>query len=1078
MEQEVETIQHFIRETEERLALKLKQREQNAKENITYPDESVFVTLDSSIKKNSTFVRKIKNMTESQRDQLIKDINNLNLTKFISEIASSIVEAKLKLSDVPTVIDICSRLHQRYPQFSKQLLNQWIKYFPSVKKQTTHDSNNTSNIPLQSTSGCMLYMSTSTSPINNSSASNHNSFNSAVASTGSSCNQPSDTIFNPSKMRIDLRLFAELISSGIFNPKDSLNVLGNLLTYLTIHDKNSYQNASAILSFCRSCGDDYAGLVSSKMRLLAEKHGCNIPRSDFLPAEKQRALRSCLKEYYNIFCNHTINLHEELNQLDLQNKRVITTKGELSRERKERFEAKQIECQKSYNIVLQLSDILDESLPSLPVLDSCKDDANEEDPASTELFHTGSDPNLLSIWEDDDARNFYENLLDLKLIFPHLVNKISSSSFKETGSSKDATYKDEKNQKESQSVQTTTDLHSPENNGQIEVNMDTVEERKQLSSPNDTQKICGKSSNDLNEETASDSNEDDDTKSEPGDRSPIDSETLDRFEEEDQTLMDYADEETNDIHMKPTINVSGDAIENSTVSSDTANAACAQYLISSSDQKGRMTSESYFSKLANCVNRDMIDKAAVDFVRYFNTKFGRKKLVKTLFSVQRTRLDLLPFYSRLIATIHPVVSSMASELVVMLKQDFRMLFRKKDQINIESKVKNVRFIGELVKFGLFSKQEALTCLKILLSDFTHHHIEMCCNLLETCGRLLYRSQESHYKIKLLLEQMMRKKLLLSVDSKYITMIENAYYFSKPPEVVAQNVEIPPMQAYIKYLLYDCLSRSTIDKVLTQLRKLDWQDPEIAKFAIKCLIEVYNVKFYNIRYVAALLAAFNRYNNWVSTLVIDGVVEDILLMMEINQANYNQRRIPMIRFLGELYNYKLSESSLIFKILYSLITYGIYYPQPGSSLLQIQLSELDPPDNLFRIKLICDLLESCGQYLSSGQEKRKLDCYLLFFQRYFWCKRYIYTLHPYCMAMSDNQFPVSTEYLFKDTITTIRPKFNFATSYAQADKHVQSLIDEMTIIQKADGATVGNLSSSTTTSNMIFTTITSIASNQN
>ena len=40
--------------------------------------------------------------------------------------------------------------------------------------------------------------------------------------------------------------------------------------------------------------------------------------------------------------------------------------------------------------------------------------------------------------------------------------------------------------------------------------------------------------------------------------------------------------------------------------------------------------------------------------------------------------------------------------------------RKKDQINIESKLKTMRFIGELVKFKIFPKTDALHCLKVSL----------------------------------------------------------------------------------------------------------------------------------------------------------------------------------------------------------------------------------------------------------------------------------------------------------------------------------------------------------------------------
>ena len=58
---------------------------------------------------------------------------------------------------------------------------------------------------------------------------------------------------------------------------------------------------------------------------------------------------------------------------------------------------------------------------------------------------------------------------------------------------------------------------------------------------------------------------------------------------------------------------------------------------------------------------------------------------------------------------------------------------------------------------------------------------MTCHLLEICGRYLYRSHESHLRAKILLDQMMRKKALLPFDSRYITTIENAYYFANPPE---------------------------------------------------------------------------------------------------------------------------------------------------------------------------------------------------------------------------------------------------------------------------------------------------------
>ncbi len=90
-------------------------------------------------------------------------------------------------------------------------------------------------------------------------------------------------------------------------------------------------------------------------------------------------------------------------------------------------------------------------------------------------------------------------------------------------------------------------------------------------------------------------------------------------------------------------------------------------------------------------------------------------------------------------------------------------------------MKIARFIGELTKFGLYARAEALHCFKLLLFNFAHHYIEMACNFIETCGRYLLHHVDSHQRTKVYLEQMMRKKSMLASDSRYIPMIENAYY---------------------------------------------------------------------------------------------------------------------------------------------------------------------------------------------------------------------------------------------------------------------------------------------------------------
>ena len=45
-------------------------------------------------------------------------------------------------------------------------------------------------------------------------------------------------------------------------------------------------------------------------------------------------------------------------------------------------------------------------------------------------------------------------------------------------------------------------------------------------------------------------------------------------------------------------------------------------------------------------------------------------------------------------------------------------------------------------------------------------------------------------------------------------------------------------------------------------------------------------------------------------------------MQVNHPKYNQRRVSCVKYLGELYNYRMLESAVVFKTLYSFITFGV------------------------------------------------------------------------------------------------------------------------------------------------------------
>lgn len=158
--QERAELQKYIEEMTEKLKNKNEQRETNVKR--TLPAEEYFTKLDSSLKKNTAFVKKLKQFTAAQLDSFLKDMSGLNLTKYISEVSSALMEAKLKMTDIPSVVALCSKLHQIYADFSQTFFENWQK-----------------NLTIK----------------------------------------PGEKVQNMSKLRVDLRFYCELVSVGIFTNK-------------------------------------------------------------------------------------------------------------------------------------------------------------------------------------------------------------------------------------------------------------------------------------------------------------------------------------------------------------------------------------------------------------------------------------------------------------------------------------------------------------------------------------------------------------------------------------------------------------------------------------------------------------------------------------------------------------------------------------------------------------------------------------------------------------------------------------------------------------------------------------------
>ena len=86
-------------------------------------------------------------------------------------------------------------------------------------------------------------------------------------------------------------------------------------------------------------------------------------------------------------------------------------------------------------------------------------------------------------------------------------------------------------------------------------------------------------------------------------------------------------------------------------------------------------------------------------------------------------------------------------MVHLLEQEFKDYQEQNDVDQIEMKIRNIRFIGELTKFNLCPHPLTLECLRQLLADFRYHNIELIGDLLGICGLFLTRSDDEGIVVK-------------------------------------------------------------------------------------------------------------------------------------------------------------------------------------------------------------------------------------------------------------------------------------------------------------------------------------------
>ena len=436
------------------------------------------------------------------------------------------------------------------------------------------------------------------------------------------------------------------------------------------------------------------------------------------------------------------------------------------------------------------------------------------------------------------------------------------------------------------------------------------------------------------------------------------------------------------------------------------------------------------SKLPELHTKDAVDQMALEFC-FLNSKASRNRLIKALSEVPKGRSDLLPFYARLVATLGQYLPDVTHGLIAYLDEEFRSLQRRKSKDFLgQIRMLNIRYLAQLTKFGVVPDHIIFHCFKVCLEDLSRMNVEIIAHLLENCGRYLLRNSSTSPRMSSFLETLNRKKSAHHLGQQERMLIENAMYHVDPPERAAiQQKERTPMDLFIRQLIYLDMNKRNYTKVLKSIRKLHWEESEVRsslcenmtvftnKQQVVMLLErVFSkpgkVKYSNIHLLAALASALYRYHPDFVVGVIDNVLEGVTLGLEQNDFKFNQRRMAEVKYLGELYNYKLVDSSVIFDTMYRIVAFGYEGGLPSPS----QPNPLDQPDDFFRVRLVGTLLETCGVCFDRGHTRKKLDFFLTFFQYYLRIK---------------GPLPMDIDFIVQDVFALVRPQWKIAADLAEA-----------------------------------------------
>ncbi|KAF3354464.1 hypothetical protein VDGD_00377 [Verticillium dahliae] len=389
-------------------------------------------SLDSSLKKNTAFIKRLRTaISAATLNTFIQEIRTLSLHKYLSEIISACYEGLCRLKspgEVDAGVEIVSALHQRFgaSEFTEHL--GWLlgkgmatpdksilkTLPPEVREKEEKERISRQRVLLRIVSELWLV---------------------GVLKTLDDITRPDDATKGATGKVTDLKLKTSSSKGGAAEPFP-LEVLKDLLG----HDRE-HANLPLLVIFVKAFSWDILGVrpAAAEGRKTVEEDGATRPAhefsggtdgadgpttdsddSPFTPPELQEKFKSILKRYFDDVKNHVLRDQKAVHSQARRNAEAYVKSGEVFEDRQSNYE-KQVKSQERLVANAQaIADVIGAEMPDL----KDHEDAGAAN-GSIGLVKAGEYLRGLGdgagIWEDEEERRFYENLVDLKGKVPGML---------------------------------------------------------------------------------------------------------------------------------------------------------------------------------------------------------------------------------------------------------------------------------------------------------------------------------------------------------------------------------------------------------------------------------------------------------------------------------------------------------------------------------------------------------------------------------------------------------------------------------------------------------------------------------